>query len=210
MTPAEIFRKLHVKGKPLILANAWDAGSARLLVAKGAKAIATSSAAHAFTLGRPDMGHVTRAEAVAHAGELMATVSVPVSGDFENGYGPDLEDVRETIRAAAEIGLAGCSIEDTALPENRAYDFKEALARIEAALDAKAKLAGDFVLCARADGIMNGYYDIDEAIKRLQAYESAGADVLYAPLPKSWDDLRRIIDSVDAPVNVLVAGDYAQ
>ncbi len=205
---AEEFRNLHKKGKPLILANAWDAGSARLLVAKGAKAVATSSAAHAFTLGRSDMGQVTREESLAHARDLILAVNVPISGDFENGYGSSLADVKLTITQAFEFGLAGCSIEDTNLPSSKPYHFDEALARIKAAVEARDALNGDFVLCARADGIMNGHYDTDEAIKRLQAFEKAGADVLYVPLPENWDNLQRVIDSVKAPVNVLVAGIY--
>ncbi len=206
MSKGKEFRELHVPGKPLVLANAWDAGSAKLLVAKGAKAVASSSAAHAFTLGRPDMGHVTREEAIAHAASLADAVNVPVSGDLENGY----DDPALTVQAAFAAGLAGCCIEDMDLPDGGAYDFKTACARIEAATRAARDLPEDFVLCARTDGIMNEEYDLAEAIKRLQAFESIGADVLYAPLPKTWDDLKRIIDSVNTPVNVLVAGSYAQ
>ena len=106
------FRDLHRKGNPFILANAWDRGSARMLEAMGADAIATSSAAHAFTLGRPDGGHVSRDEALAHAEDLVASISVPVSGDFENGFGHDPDTVADTVRLAAEAGLAGISIED--------------------------------------------------------------------------------------------------
>ena len=124
------FRDLHRKGDPFILANAWDAGSARMLTALGAPAIATSSAAHAFTLGRPDGGTVTRDEALAHAQALVAAVNLPVSGDFENGFGHAPEDCAETVRLSAEVGLAGISIEDAALPENRAYPFEEAVERI--------------------------------------------------------------------------------
>lgn len=203
------FRALHRKGRPFILANAWDRGSARVLAALGAEAIGTSSAAHAFTLGRPDMGHVTRDEALAHAADLAGAVDIPVSGDFENGFGPAPGDVAETVRRAYAAGLAGCSIEDTALPDDRPYDFSDAVKRIEAGVRAARDLPGDFVLCARADGIMNGHYDHAEAIRRLQAFEAAGADCLYAPLPESWDALRAIMDAVDAPVNVLVAGPWA-
>ena len=200
------FRDLHRKGDPFILANAWDAGSARMLAALGAPAIATSSAAHAFTLGRPDGGTVTRDEALAHAQALVAAVNLPVSGDFENGFGHAPEDCAETVRLSAEVGLAGISIEDAALPENRAYPFEEAVERIRAAASAARALPRDFVLVARADGVMNGHYDIDEAIRRIRAFDAAGADCLYVPLPKTLDDLKSVIAATDKPVNVLVAG----
>lgn len=204
------FRDLHQPGNPFILANAWDAGSAKMLAALGAPAIATSSAAHAFTLGRPDGGHVTRDEALAHAADLIAAVSVPVSGDFENGFGHSPEDCAETVRLSGEVGLAGISIEDAALPEDRSYEFDEAVERIRAASAAARKLPGDFVLVARADGIINGHYDIQEALRRVQAFDDAGADCLYVPLPKTMHDLKRVISATTKPVNVLVAGSYAE
>lgn len=204
-----IFRDLHRPGDPFILANAWDAGSAKMLAALGAPAIATSSAAHAFTLGRPDGGTVTRDEALAHAQALVAAVRVPVSGDFENGFGHAPENCAETVRLSAEVGLAGISIEDAALPDNRAYPFAEAVERIRAAAAAARALPGDFVLVARADGVMNGHYDIEEALRRIRAFDQAGADCLYVPLPKTLDDLRRVIAATTKPVNVLVAGPYA-
>lgn len=126
-----VFRALHQKGNPLILANAWDAGSAKILAALGADAIGTSSAAHAFTLGRPDMGNVTRDEALAHAQELISAVTLPVSGDFENGFGEAPEECAETVRLSAEVGLAGISIEDTALPDTGVYDLAEGIRRIQ-------------------------------------------------------------------------------
>lgn len=204
------FRDLHQRGNPFILANAWDAGSAKMLAALGAPAIATSSAAHAFTLGRPDGGHVTRDEALAHAADLIAAVDVPVSGDFENGFGHAPEDCAETVRLSAEVGLAGISIEDTALPEDRAYPFDAAVERIRAAASAARALPRDFVLVARADGVMNGHYDIEEALRRVRAFDKAGADCLYVPMPKSMDDLKRVLAATDKPVNVLVAGPYAK
>ncbi len=200
------FRALHRKGNPFILANAWDAGSAKMLAALGAPAVATSSAAHAFTLGRPDGGFVTRDEALAHAEMLVAAVNVPVSGDFENGFGHSPEDVAETVRLAAEIGLAGISIEDAALPGTHAYSFSEATARIEAGVAAARALPRDFVFVARADGVMNGHYDIEEALRRIRAFDAAGADCLYVPLPATLEDLERVIAATGRPVNVLVAG----
>ena len=202
------FRALHQRGKPFILANAWDAGSARMLESLGAQAIGTSSAAHAFTLGRPDMGHVSRDEALAHAQELIAAVNVPVSGDFENGFGDDPETCAETVRLAFEAGLAGISIEDTRLPEATPYERELAIERIQAAVAAARSLPGDFVLVARADGVMNGQYDLEEAMARLQGYEQAGADCLYVPIPGSIADQARICASTRLPVNALAAGSF--
>ncbi|WP_432450196.1 isocitrate lyase/PEP mutase family protein [Aliiroseovarius marinus] len=202
------FRALHQKGNPFILANAWDIGSAKMLAALGAQAIATSSAAHAFTLGRPDMGHVTRDEALAHAQDLVAAVSVPVSGDFENGFGDDPDSCAETVRLAYEAGLAGISIEDTQLPAATPYAREFAIERIRAAASAARALPGDFVLVARADGIMNGQYDLAEARARLTGYEAAGADCLYAPLPGTLDDQAAICAATDLPVNALAAGPF--
>ncbi len=204
------FRDLHRPGDPFILGNAWDAGSAKMLAALGAPAIATSSAAHAFTLGRPDGGHVTREEALSHAEDLVAAVSVPVSGDFENGFGHDPDYVAETVQLSAEVGLAGISIEDAAFPDDAAYPFDAAVERIRAAAAAARALSGDFVLVARADGVMNGHYDIDEALRRIRAFDEAGADCLYVPVPKTMDDLKQVIAATKKPVNVLVVGPYAQ
>lgn len=206
--PGPAFRALHRPGDPFVLANAWDAGSAKLLVALGADAIGTSSAAHAFTLGRPDMGRVSRDEALAHAEALVAAVPVPVSGDFENGFGDAPETVARTVSLAAEAGLAGISIEDMALPEATAYDRAFAVERIRAAVSAARALPRDFVLVARADGVMNGVYGMDEALARLQAFDDAGADCLYVPLPPSPDDLARVVNATAKPVNALAAGLY--
>ncbi len=199
------FRALHVPGNPFILANAWDRGSAKMLAALGAEAIATSSAAHAFTLGRSD-GTVSRDEALAHGCDLAAATGLPVSGDFENGFGEAPEMVAETVRLSGEAGLAGISIEDTAQTSPDAYGFDLAVERIRAAADAARSLPGDFVLTARADGVMNGQYGQDEALRRIRAFDAAGADCLYAPLPKSADDLAEICRATTKPVNVLVAG----
>lgn len=204
------FRTAHKRGAPLVMVNVWDRGTARLMQGWGAKALATSSAAHAYTLGRPDMGTVTRDEALSHAAEIVSAVDIPVSGDFENGFGGAPETCAETVRLAAEVGLAGIGIEDTALPAEDAYEFDLAVERIRAAADAARGLSRDFVLTARADGVLNGTYDLDEAIRRLQAFEAAGADCLYAPMFGTADDLRRICGSVTAPVNVLILGEYGR
>lgn len=187
--------------------NPWDLGSAKVMANLGAQALATSSAAHAFVLGRPDMGTLTRDEALAHAQDILAATPLPVSGDFENGFGDTPEDVAETVRLAGEIGLSGCGIEDTQMtPGNPPYGFELAVERIRAGAAAARALGRPFVLTARADGVMNGSYDLDEAIRRLQAFEAAGADCLYAPLPGSRADMERLVASVTAPVNVLAAG----
>lgn len=204
--PGPAFRALHVPGDPFILANAWDAGSARMLHAMGAQALGTTSGGHAFTLGRPDLGQVTRDEALAHAEQLVRATPLPVSGDFENGFASAPDGVAETLRLACEAGLAGCSIEDTDLPGNTAYDFDLAVERIRAAAAQRRALPRDFVLVARADGLLHGSYDLAEAIRRLRAFETAGADCLYAPLPRRVEDLRQIRLAVSAPLNVLAAG----
>lgn len=205
---ATVFRALHQPGNPFILANVWDIGSARMLAGLGAQALATSSAAHAFTMGRPDGGTITRDEALAHAEDIVAATDLPVQGDFENGFGDAPETCAETVQLAAEIGLAGICIEDIALPTTTPYAFAHAVARIRAAADAARALSRDFVLTARADGIMYGQYDTDEAIKRLQAFADAGADCLYAPMADTLAETARIVASVSKPVNVLVAGQY--
>lgn len=207
---AETFRALHVKGDPLLMVNVWDKGSARMMQAMGAKALATSSAAHAFTLGRPDGGTLSRDDAMAHAADIVAATNVPVQGDFENGFGDAPETCAETVRLAAEIGLAGICIEDTALPSDDAYAFDLAVERIAAAADAARSLGHDFVLTARADGILTGRYDTDEALRRLLAFEAAGADCLYAPLPPDMGALARICAATNAPVNALVAGPFTK
>ncbi|MGP6085594.1 isocitrate lyase/PEP mutase family protein [Antarctobacter jejuensis] len=204
------FRALHRPGDPFILANAWDAGSAKMLAALGAQAIATSSAAQAFTLGRPDMGTLTRDEALTHAQSLVEAVNLPVSGDFENGFGESPETCAETVRLAAEVGLAGICIEDTALPDDSPYDAALAAERIRAAAAAARALPRDFMLVARADGILTGHYDTTEAIARIRAFEAAGADAVYVPGPPSMEALGQLVKATKLPFNALVAGPFAQ
>ncbi|MEL6599330.1 MAG: isocitrate lyase/phosphoenolpyruvate mutase family protein [Pseudomonadota bacterium] len=203
-------RALHKPGEPFVLANAWDLGSAQLLAALGAEAIGTSSAAHAFTLGLPDGGHLTRDQAMDHAVALQEATGLPVSGDFENGFGHSPADCAETVAIAAARGLAGCSIEDTAFPDHTPYPFEAAVERIAAAAETARAAPQDFVLVARADGMMIGTYDLDEAIRRLQAFEAAGADCVYAPLPPDMDGVRQICAAVSVPVNILAAGPFTQ
>ena len=201
------FRDMHRPGRPFVLTNAWDVGSARMLVAAGARAIATSSAGYAFTRGLPDGGAVGRDDAIAHAADLAAHVTVPVSADLEDGYGPEPADAAETVRLAALSHLAGCCIEDVD-GQGAPYTMAAAVARIENAVVQAREAPRDFVLCARADGVMHGAYDLAEAIDRLLAFEAAGADVLYCPAPGTPDDLRRIVEAVRAPVNALAAGAF--
>lgn len=191
------FRSLHVRGTPLLMANPWDVGSARLLESLGFRALATTSSGHAGALGRLD-GAVSRDEALAHAAELVAAVSVPVSADLEAGFGPTADDVADTARAAAAAGLAGFSIEDWS--GEAIYDVARAAERVTAAAEA----APDLVLTARAEHYFRQRDpDLGDVISRLQAYQEAGADVLYAPGLSDLADIGRLVAAVDRPVNVL-------
>ena len=206
----QAFHDLHQQGC-FVIPNPWDRGSARMMAALGAKALATSSAAHAFTLGRPDLGGVTRDEALAHAQDLIAATPLPVSGDFENGFGDSPDEVAETVRLSAEAGLSGISVEDThMIAGNPPYPFDLAVERIRAGAAAARALSRPFIFCARADGVMHGTYDLKEAIRRLQAFEAAGADLLYIPVPPGAAELKQIIASVTKPVNALAAGPLKQ
>lgn len=177
------------------------------MAASGAPALATTSAGFAFTLGRPDGGTVSRDEALRHAAEMVAATPLPVSGDFENGFADAPEDVAETVRLAREAGLSGCSIEDTVMSDVKAsYEFDDAVERVAAAADAARSLEDPFVLCARADGVMHGVYDMDEAVLRIRAFESAGADLLYVPVVPSVETLELVVHAVSKPVNALAAG----
>lgn len=204
------FEALHQRGC-FTIPNPWDLGSARVMAALGAKALATTSAGYAFTLGRPDMGHVKREEALIHAGTIVAATALPVSADLENGFGDAPDDVAETVRLAGAVGLSGCSIEDTMMEDGHpAYPFDLAVERVAAAVDAARSLGRPFVFCARADGVMNRTYGVEEAIHRIRAFEAVGADCLYVPLPPSMESLARIVKSVSKPVNALAAGRFAQ
>lgn len=199
---AETFRALHVPGEPLLMPNPWDAGTAKLLEAAGFSALATTSSGHAATLGRLD-GRVDRHEVLAHAASIVDAADVPVSADLENGFADTPDGVADTVTAAAATGLAGCSIEDhtgdTAAP---IHDIGEATERVAAAARAAHDGPG-LVLTARAENYLHGNPDLDDTIERLVAYQRAGADVLYAPGVTRIDDIRRLVDAVDLPVNVL-------
>jgi 2-methylisocitrate lyase-like PEP mutase family enzyme len=204
---ATLFKDMHVPGSPFVLPNAYDIGSAKMLAGLGAKAIATTSSGFAFTLGRPDMGNVSRDEMLDHCEDMVRAVGVPVSADLENGFAHDPDGVAETVTLAAEVGLVGCTLEDsTTDPAHPSYDFDISVARMAAAVEAAESLPIDFTICARADGVMLGSYDLEEAIRRLQAYEEIGAHCVYCPMPPSFDDLTTVCASVSTPVNVLCAG----
>ena len=206
----QAFHDLHQQGC-FVIPNPWDRGSAKMMAALGAKALATSSAAHAFTPGRADGGTVTRDEALAHAQDLIAATNLPVSGDFENGFGDCPEDVAETVRLSGEAGLSGISVEDTQMiPGNAPYAFDLAVERIKAGVAAARALSRPFIFCARADGLMLGTYDLSEGIRRLQAFEKAGADLLYIPMPAGKAELEQILAAVTKPVNALAAGPLKQ
>ena len=194
------FLELHVKGDPLLMPNPWDAGTARVLAALGFRALATTSAGFANTLGRPD-GSVTRDEALAHAAAIVRAVDVPVSADFENGFADDPHGVAKTVRKAAGVGLAGCSIEDASKrPVDPIYSIGLAVERIQAAVDAAGH---DVVITARAENFLHGRTDLAETVARLQKYQEAGAHVLYAPGITTAEQIRAVVSSVDRPVNVL-------
>jgi 2-methylisocitrate lyase-like PEP mutase family enzyme len=201
---AQRFLALHRPGAPLLLPNPWDAGSARLLASLGFEALATTSSGYAATLGRLD-GGVTRAEAIAHAAELVAATPLPVSADFENGFGDAPESVAETVRLACEAGLAGCSIEDFGGDgERRIYEPGLAAERVAAAVEAAHAGSAHLVLTARAENHIRGVDDLSDTIARLQAYEQAGADVLFAPGLRDIAHIRAVVEAVERPVNVLM------
>jgi 2-methylisocitrate lyase-like PEP mutase family enzyme len=196
------FRAAHVPGRPLVMPNAWDAGSARVMAGLGAAALATTSSGHALTLGRPD-GAVTRDEALAHAAALVAAVDVPVTADLENGFADEPDRVAATVREAAATGLAGCSVEDWSRDDRRLYDTPLAVARVAAAVAAAQETSG-LVVTARAENLLRGGDDLDDTIARLRAYAAAGADLVYAPGLRDLDAIARVVEAVDRPVNVLV------
>jgi 2-methylisocitrate lyase-like PEP mutase family enzyme len=198
---------LHHGPDPFVIPNPWDAGSARILAGLGFQALTTTSAGLAFTLGRTDgTASVSRADALANARAIVDATSLPVAADLENGYGHRPEDAAETIRLAAETaGLVGGSIEDaTGDPAKPIYEFQHAVERVAAAAAAARALPFPFMFVARAENYLHGRPDLDDTIRRLQAFETAGAEVLYAPGVTRPDDIRTVCSSVGKPVNVLM------
>lgn len=201
---AQVFSQLHQQDGAFIIPNPWDAGSARLLEILGFKALATSSAGFAFSKGRPD-NHVSREEMLGHLRELVGNTDLPISADLENGFGTSPDTVAETIRMAADTGVVGGSIEDsTGDPAKPLLDIGLAKDRIRAAVAAARALPYPFTLTARAENYFVGVHDLDDTIKRLQAYQEAGADVLFAPGLRTLADIETVLKSVDRPVNVLM------
>lgn len=198
------FRALHERDGAFIIPNPWDVGTARLLARLGFEALATTSAGYAFSVGRRD-NTVGRDRMIAHVGAIASATDLPVSADLENGFGDDPETVAETIRLAAAAGLVGGSIEDaTNRPDDPIYDLEPAVERVRAAAAVTRSLASPFTLTARAENYLVGRPDLKDTIKRLQAYQEAGADVLYAPGLVSRDDIAAVVSSVDRPVNVIM------
>src|SRR5512143_1747446 len=198
------FRALHDGPGSFVIPNPWDAGSARILAGLGFQALATSSAASASALGRRD-GGLMREEALAHARAIVGATDLPVSADLEKGFGDAPEVVAETIRLAAEAGLVGCTIEDsTGDPERPLFDFRPAVERIEAAARAAHALPFPFMLTARAHNLLYANPSLDETIKRLRAFEEAGADVLFAPGLPDLASVRKVCAAVSKPVNFMV------
>jgi 2-methylisocitrate lyase-like PEP mutase family enzyme len=200
---AHAFRALHQRDKAFIIPNPWDAGTARLLAHMGFEALATTSAGYAFSAGKPDHG-VGRDAMLEHVAAIAAAVDLPVSGDLENGYADSPRDVAQTVILAAAAGLVGCSIEDdSGRAGDPIYEIHLAAERIQAAAEAAHALSFPFTLTARAENYLHARTDLGDTIKRLQAYQEAGADVLYAPGLISKEDIAAVIRSVDRPVNVL-------
>ena len=194
------FEALHL-GHPFVIPNPWDAGSARVLEALGFPALATTSSGFAFTLGRID-GGATLEEVAAHVAAIDAATDLPVSVDLENGYGPEPEDAARAIERAAVSGAVGGSIEDWD-PAAGIYELAQAVERVAAAVEAGRSLPFPFVLTARAENHIRGNPDLEDTIARLQAFDAAGADVLYAPGLGTADEIRAVCDAVSKPVNVL-------
>jgi 2-methylisocitrate lyase-like PEP mutase family enzyme len=200
---ASSFLQLHRDAQPLLLPNPWDPGSARLLASLGFKALATTSSGFAATLGRLD-GSVTREEALSHAATIVHATDLPVSADLENGFADEPAGVAETLGLAVEAGLAGCSIEDfTGRDDAPIYELDAATERIAAAAEVAHAGPVRLVLTARAENYLHGRPDLADTIARLQAFQAAGADVLFAPGLVRLQDIRALVTSVDVPVSVL-------
>jgi 2-methylisocitrate lyase-like PEP mutase family enzyme len=199
---AKIFRALHERAEAFIIPNPWDIGTARLLALLGFEALATTSAGYAFSVGQRD-NTIGRDKMLEHARQIVSATDLPVSADLENGFGDDTRTVAETVRLAAESGLAGCSIEDMAA-DHSLYPLELAVERVAAAAEVVRSLPFLFTLTARAENYLVGRPDLKDTIKRLQGFQDAGANVLYAPGLASKEDIAAVVSSVNLPVNVVM------
>ncbi len=198
------FRALHERPRAFIIPNPFDAGTARLLARLGFEALATTSAGYAFTIGKRD-NTVGREDMLAHVATIASATDLPVSADLENGFGDEPEAAAETIRRAAAAGVVGGSIEDMSTrPDAPIYELSHAAERVRAAVEAARALPFTFTLTARAENLLVGRLDLADTIRRLQAYQEAGADVLYAPGLKTREDIATVVRAVDRPVNVVM------
>ncbi|GAA2508053.1 isocitrate lyase/phosphoenolpyruvate mutase family protein [Streptomyces gobitricini] len=203
---AEEFRALHAADRPFVVANPWDAGTARVLTGLGFSALATTGAGFAYSLGRPD-GRAGREEILGNAAAIVGATHLPVSADLESGFGETPDDVAETVRLAARAGLVGGSVEDsTGRADDPIRTLEEAVERVAAAVAAARELDFPFMVTARAENFFLGRPDLPDTIRRLRAYEEAGADVLYAPALPDASAVRAVCSSVGRPVNVLMGG----
>ncbi|MEV7727415.1 isocitrate lyase/phosphoenolpyruvate mutase family protein [Streptomyces sp. NPDC087917] len=203
---AVAFRDLHAAPRPFVVPNPWDAGSARILAGFGFAALATTGAGLAYSLGRPD-GSLTRAEILDNARSIVEATGLPVTADLESGFGERPEDVAETIRLAADAGLVGGSVEDsTGRAEDPIRSLEESVERVAAAVEAAKGLDFPFTVTARAENFFQGRPDLEDTLRRLRAYEAAGADVLYAPALPDAEAVRAVCAAVERPVNVLMGG----
>jgi len=204
---AATFRALHARPGAFIMPNPWDAGTARLLASLGFEALATTSLGVANSLGRPDgAGVVSRAEVIANCRTIADATDLPVNADLENGYADEPRAAAEIIRLASQAGMVGGSIEDaTGDPARPIYDFALAVERVAAAVEVARALPVPFLLTARAENLIHGRLDLDDTIKRLQAFEKAGADVLYAPGLRDLTTIRTVVSAVSRPVNVVMS-----
>jgi 2-methylisocitrate lyase-like PEP mutase family enzyme len=201
---ARAFRDLHQRDRAFIIPNPWDVGTARLLAHLGFEALATTSMGYAFSAGQRD-GTIDRDRMMVHVAAIASATDLPVSADLENGYGDAPEKAAETIRLAAAAGVVGGSIEDaTGRPDDPIYDREHAAERVHAAVEAARDLPFPFTLTARAENYLHGRPDLRDTIARLQSYQEAGADVLYAPGLATKDDIGAVVRSVDRPVNVVM------
>ncbi|MEO9777706.1 MAG: isocitrate lyase/phosphoenolpyruvate mutase family protein [Sedimentitalea sp.] len=204
MTKQSNFRELHEAEGCFLLPNPWDVGTARMLASLGFSALATTSAGMAFSLGLRE-GQASRDQVLAHCADIVSATALPVSADLEHGFGHSPESAAETIVVASATGLAGGSLEDhTGDPANPIYEFEHAVERIAAAAEARESLPKDFVLTARCENFLWGRSDLDDTIRRLQAFEAAGADVLYAPGLRDLATIGEVCAAVNKPLNVVM------